>query len=356
MPGEGWRLTINGCTVAGQVDTTIHEHVYYDRMMVYWEHKGRIAPGTHDKVAWKHLKGALKLMPRAKQQWVQKHHCGFEGNNNMLFKWKQRVNPWCPMCAEVETHRHVLRCQSAITTEVYEHGERKLGAWLKATTSYELTRAILTHLRAYRDHEAAETEEHWERDVQDVSNAQILLGPNAFAEGLISPQWFDLQKRFLLERKSKKDPGRWVHEMIKRMWMLCWDIWDNRNARVHKHAETKQATITAQLNADITEAHASGTSNVFLQHLERSFFRNPVDTVLQQTDYQKRTWLHIAKRYLARDRLRVAQSRSTQIMREFFQPGSTDDIMRNRRRILNRHTDDFQARPGNSLTPPGSQA
>ena len=273
----------------------------------------------------------------------------------MLFKWKQRVNPWCPMCKEVETHRHILRCQSSITTEVYEDGERRLGSWLKATTSDEMSRAILRHIRAYRDHEEAETAEYWDSNIQEASFAQTLLGPHAFTEGLLTRHWGDLQKQYLLDTKRKQDPARWVQELIKRMWMLCRAVWDTRNERVHRHAETKKAMLTAQLDADITMAHQVGSTNVFLPHLERRFFQCELDEVLKQTDYQKRTWLHIANRYITRDRQRVAQNRSTQIMREFFQPGSTADIVRNRRRILNRQVDDFQVRPGIGGAPPGRQ-
>lgn len=321
MPGEGWRLEYQEYPVVCNVVNIIHEATHYERMMEYWERKGRISPATHNQVDWSAYKTALRSLPRSKQQWVQKHHCGFEGTNSMLFKCKKRQNNLCPMCAEVETHRHILQCQSPQSTETYEQQERNLGSWLHATTSPEAKRAILLHLRAYRDNEEADTLEHWEEDIQNASEAQIRLGQYAFAEGIITPLWRDIQNKYISGTGRKINPGRWTSELIRRMWMICREVWETRNDEVHRATETRKSIIIAQLDAEIMEAHKTGRSNRFLPRMETRFFRMNVSTLLKQTEYQKRTWLHHAKRHILRDRQRVANSRSVQIMREFFQPG-----------------------------------
>ena len=116
MPGEGWRIKIKGRPITQKVEEQIHEHAWYDRMMTYWEKRTRIQPGLHEHVAWDHYNGALKQLIRSKRQWVHKHHCGWEGTNYMMFHWKQRATSQCPRCPEVETHRHIMRCQSSTTT------------------------------------------------------------------------------------------------------------------------------------------------------------------------------------------------------------------------------------------------
>ena len=146
MPGEGWRLTAMGRPLVQNIDTQIHEHTYYARMMTYWEDKGRLDVGQHERVAWPSYKGALNLMTRGKRQWVHKHHCGFEGNNYRMHQWKQRKSPNCPRCARIEKHRHILRCQSSKTEDVYRASEQNMASWLTVTTSPELKQAILTHL------------------------------------------------------------------------------------------------------------------------------------------------------------------------------------------------------------------
>ena len=219
------------------------------------------------------------------------------------------------MCAEVETHRHILRCQSAQTTEVYEQQERNLGSWLHATTTPEMKRALLAHLRAYRDNEHVDTLEHWEPEVRDASTQQSRLGKHAFAEGIITPQWQEVQTQYAKTKGQKLDPGRWTSELIRRLWMLCQEVWETRNAVVHKSAEIRQSIIIAQLDAEINEAYATGSSNRFLPRMETKFFKVDISNLLKNTEYQKRTWLHIAKRHITRDRQRVAQSRSVHCRR-----------------------------------------
>ena len=346
MPGEGWRLTLGTRTAVHTIETLLYEHTYKDRMMAYWARQGRINNGAQDKASWKHYKGALQLLPRARRQWVAKHHCGYEGNNYKLHQWKQRTSSQCPRCQETETHRHIMRCQSATATDVYTNRERNFAQWLKGTTSGDIRRAVLRHLRAYRDNTVAETEEWWSEPARRASDAQLVLGPNAFPEGLVVAEWQEVQERYIQDRQLKRDSGRWTRELIKRMWDICWDLWDSRNAEVHRVAATRRQVILAQLDQDVRETHELGRTNAFLPNVERRFFRTPVEAILQQTEYQKRTWMHVANRYITRDRLGVARDQEQQRMREYLQPGSVDHIVSQQRRIINRQAADMRAPTG----------
>ena len=78
-------------------------------------------------------------------------------------------------------------------------------------------------------------------------------------------------------------------------------MWDSRNGKVHRNQQTQKEVIIAQLNREIEEAHDAGTSNQFIPRLKRMFFQLDKDKVLKKTEYQKRTWLHMAKRYIERE-------------------------------------------------------
>ena len=346
MPGEGWRVNLGTRKVVNKIDTLIHEYTHRDRLMTYWVRTGRINDDAKDKVAWKHYKGAVQSLPRARRQWVAKHHCGFEGNNYKLHQWKQRTTPQCPRCQEIETHRHILRCQSPQATETYNNLETNFSQWLKDTTSGDIRRAVLTHLRAYRNDRVAETEYWWSDDARRASNAQRLLGPNAFPEGMIVTEWQEVQDRYIQDHQLKMNSGRWTRALVTRMWDMCWDLWDSRNAEVHRVAATRRQVIIAQLDKNVRDTHALGRSNAFLPNMEKILFRTPVREILQQTEYQKRTWMHIANQYITRDRLRVAKDREQQRMREYLQPGSVDHIVTQQRRILNRYETDMRAPTG----------
>ena len=229
---------------------------------------------------------------------------------------------------------------------MYTHLERNFSQWLKGTTSGDIRRAVLTHLRAYRDDTVAETEEWWSDNARRASDAQLALGPNAFPEGIIAIEWQEVQDTFIQDRQLKQDSGRWTRELIKRMWDICWDLWDSRNAEVHRVAATRRQVILTQLDQDVRDTHEIGRSNAFLPNMEKQFFRSPVEDILKHTEYQKRTWIHIAQQHIKRDQLRVANDKEQQRMREYLQPGSVDHIVSQQSRIVTRQATDMRAPSG----------
>ena len=134
--------------------------------------------------------------------------------------------------------------------------------------------------------------------------------------------------------------------MIKKLWNISWDMWDHRNGWVHREAETRQEQIVAQLNQDIEELHQIGNNNRFLPEIERRFFSNNLERIKEKTEYGKRIWIHMAKRFIVMDKLRVATSQETRRLREYMQPGSTGEISRNRCGIVNRYQTDYQRPEG----------
>ena len=353
MPGEQWRLSTATIPSILHIDTKVYEHIHYGKCMEYWTRKGRLKAKMGEKVQWQQYKGALRLLPHARRQWTQKHFSGFEGTNSMMHKWQQRTTSTCPNCAEKETHRHVSQCQSDRATKAYRNIQRNFESWLKDTTSRDIRVTVMAHLDAYREQEWVEAPEDIEDDVGVVSRHQQTLGPNAFAEGFLVAGWENLQRAHLTQTQSKRCPSRWTRELIKKLWTVSWDMWDSRNQEVHKNQQTRTDIIIAQLDADIQRVHTAGTTNSFMPRLERMFFSITVDDVLGKTEHQKRTWLHSAKRYIQRDRQRVARNKGTRLMREWLQPGSTGTIAATRRQIINRADMDMRAPEGTRRGPLG---
>ena len=351
MPGEGWRISINGNPVISNMDEKIYEQAYKEKCVKYWEYKGRIEQGQSENIAWQQQKGALKTMSRARQQWAQKHFCGFEGTNNMLAKRGERTSNLCPSCEKVETHRHILRCQSDRATQAYRNIEREFEHWLKQTTSDEIREAVMAHLLAYREEEDVEDRNYWSQKLKEVSRHQKEVGENAFVEGLLTHGWERIQNEYIQSRESKRNAGRWVRELIKKLWNVSWDMWDSRNGEVHKNKATRKEQIIAQLNKEIMEAHTAGQINTFLPRMEKVFFRKELTEILRGTEYQKRTWLYIARRYNERDRQRVARDRSVLLMREWLEPGSTGNLNKIRTRVTNRSVSDLRTPEGSRRGP-----
>ena len=356
MQGEGWRVEIRGYPVVSQLDDRLYNHVYRDRCMNYWEQKERIGPGQGENVAWKNYHSAVSGLPSSQRQWVHKHHSGCEGTNYMLFLRGERRTPTCPNCEYRETHRHIVQCQSNRATQAYRNTERTFETWLKATTSQPIRLAIMAHLDAYRENEELVQDREWEEDILHASTRQQEIGENAFIEGLLTKEWENMQAKYLAKMESKRNPSRWVTALIRKLWGVAWDMWDSRNGEVHKNKTTRKAQVLAQLDTEIRQKYNEGQTNRFLPRLEHAFFRQNLEVVLTNTEYQKRAWLHIAKRYIERDRQRVARNRSILLMREWILPGSTGEIGRHRRRIINRSLSALRAPEGSRRRPAGREA
>ena len=320
MPGEGWRVSIDGEPLHDKMADQLHQHIYKKPCMDYWTKKGRIKKDMGHEVDWNEYKKAQRTMKYGKRQWVKKHFCGHEGTNQMMFKWKQRPSPQCPKCAQIETHRHIARCQSRAATQAYQDATEKFKQWLDGTTSPGIKAAVLAHVKAYRDEAEVDVAGNWSHELMDTSETQSRIGPNAFFEGCISHKWERIQKVHLNAMKSKRSPARWARELIKKLWLISWDMWANRNGWIHNEATGRAEQITKQLDTDMARIYEDGRSNRFLPLLERAIFRQPIDEIKKQTDYQKRVWIHMAEKIIERDEQRVARCRSVQIMRGFFQP------------------------------------
>ena len=289
-------------------------------------------------------------MPFGKKQWIRKHYCGFEATNSMLHKCKKRTQPHCPQCAQIETHRHITKCQSDSATRKFRDIRANFARWLQGTTSPGMQSAILAHLQAYRKDEEVIEGENWSDDLRVASKLQEAIGPNAFAEGCLEESWETIQGVYLRSMQSKKSPGRWTAELIKKRWSISWDMWDHRNGWVHRETETRKAQIGAQLDADIETYHQLGQQNQFLPNIERRFFNRPIAQIKKKTEYGRRIWIHTAKMFLERDRILVASNPEIQNIREFLQPGSTDVTDRNRRQIVNRYQTGFLRPDGTRRT------
>ena len=254
----------------------------------------------------------------------------------------------------METHRHITRCQSDSATRKFRDVRRTFADWLHKTTSPGMKDAILAHVQAYRDEERIVEGTNWSDDLVTASRLQEALGTCAFAEGCLDESWEHIQAAHLQPMNSKRKPGRWITELIKKLWTISWDMWDHRNGWIHRETETRKEQIEAQLDHEIDTLYQLGNANRFLPAIDRRFFSKPIDQIKEKTEYGKRIWIHLAQRFITYDRLRVATSQETRTIREYLQPGSTEDIYRHRRGIVNRHQTDFHA-PSGTRRDPGSR-
>ena len=89
----------------------------------------------------------------------------------------------------METHQHIVKCQSDRATKAFRNIEREFETWLKHTTSDDIRLAIMAHLKAYREDEDVGLDDLWAELVLEVSRTQRDTGDNSFMEGLLVYGW-----------------------------------------------------------------------------------------------------------------------------------------------------------------------
>ena len=331
MPGEGWRLLIRGTPIITDVEDTIYAHRYKKRCTDYWARKQRTLPGAGEEVDWELYGEAIKITPRAKQQWTHKHFCGFEANNYMLKKYGERTDDKCPRCDEIETHTHIVQCQSPGAQKAFDASMGNYGAWLTSTSSPAMAQAILEFMHAYRNTRPLEFQPQWSQKVKRACEQQLAIGTRACIEGCLHPAWERIQSDYLTHIGSKKNARRWMRELILKTWLVSWDLWDSRNDIVHNDSDTRQIQILAVLHQEIRDIHEFARRHRFLTRVAKKFFATPITDIMEGSEYTKRIWVRIGHRYLENDRKRMKRNHSAAFMREWLIPGSTEGRQRQKR-------------------------
>ena len=189
MPGEGWRLLIQGWPVITNIVNKIYEHRYASKCKAYWIKKGRIQEDHINEVDWSLYQETIKIMTQSKAQWTIKHFSGFETMNYMLHKFGDRNDPICPICKEIEKHTHIVRCKAPGATQEFKEVTKSLVAWLQGTTSRSKVQAITKILDAYHSRSNTTADERWPEDIQEAFNLQNQMGERALVEGFLHRGW-----------------------------------------------------------------------------------------------------------------------------------------------------------------------
>ena len=324
MPGEGWKLIVGGHPVTQGQAEAIYNQAYYARCTKYWVKKGRILPRQVEKVDWSLYGETVKMTQAAKTQWTYKHFSGFEGTNYMLHKWGDRLDAKCPRCDKIEKHTHILRCQAPEAENTFQSLLSHYHQWLLHTTSTWLAAAIIETVEAYRYEHAIHVRAIWPEEIQHATFKQADMGPRTFVEGILHADWEGIQAQHLTVTHSRKNPRRWLKELIQKTWMLSWDMWDSRNGLVHGDTETRQQQIIKVLDAEITDLHDKGNANGFLPRVAKAFFATPLRTLMTQSEHQKRLWRRLGQRYLENDKKRLAQNPEVATLRDWLATGFTN--------------------------------
>ena len=137
-------------------------------------------------------------------------------------------------------------------------------------------------------------------------------------EGCLDSQWLERQQQWLTTNRRETCPRRWLTQLIRKLLLVSWDMWQFRNSVVHHNEEAKHLLITSGINQRIRKLHKVGRKNPFLPPIDKEVFKVAEDTLLAQSEYKKKTWILQAQRIMEKDQRRLQANSEASTLRRWI--------------------------------------
>ena len=259
---EGWAMYHEGLPVESKLDEIIHEWAMAKSSTAYWIEKGRLAPATEEEVQWAWLGSAMKGTLKGRQMWATKHFSGWEATGIKMKQRGLRDTDQCPRCTAQEGHRHVVQCPTEGAKLTFKKILQPVQSWLQRTTAPDIQDALITAAEAYRTGRSIPTKTTWHRATQRAVRQQNRLGNNALMEGLWVEDWQYAHQGWLDTKGRDTCSKRWTIQILRKLILVSWDMWQARNRLVHQDQDTRQKLIINTLNKRVRTLHQIGRTQV----------------------------------------------------------------------------------------------
>ena len=107
--------------------------------------------------------------------------------------------------------------------------------------------------------------------------------------GCLSLEWAREQDRYYKWIGIRKTGKRWVVALIKKLWEIAWDIWDDRNSTLHNTSMVADLSGAVSLDKAIREEYQLGCDG--LPAPVRSHFQHDIEKVLGASLIHRKSWL-----------------------------------------------------------------
>ena len=297
IPKGMWEISLLGVRLCKQLLGSLRESIQVSNAFEYWvERKKRFTNENFGDVDWDANKIAMKSVSNTRRQWVTKFQAGLCGTGRMMKRWKQRVIDNCPRCgAENETTTHVLQCQSESATAIWNKSVQELDTRLKdIRTCPDLRKLLLNIINKWRSGEEVQNVTPIEfESCEGIFAAQKKIGWRNMIGGCFANEWSSAQEEYYKWLGMRRTGERWVAEVIKRLWDISWDLWQDRNDLLHKTSRKDILSGVATLDAAIIEECQLG--NEGLPRIVRDTFPIDIEELLQAPLIHKKSWFVLVR-------------------------------------------------------------
>ena len=113
--------------------------------------------------------------------------------------------------------------------------------------------------------------------------------------GSLSTLWKEIQHSYYVSIGKRKTGARWVSELIKKLWLISWDQWADRNMSLHDTPLAEDLTGALSLNRSIRNEWEKGTTNM-PRRVKRKFRKN-VENILAKSLKTRQKWFTLVRSY-----------------------------------------------------------
>jgi hypothetical protein len=213
---------------------SIRNHCLIPRAREYWaellEEQGQDGSLLQD-MDWDCLGTAIKEMSAYRRRFVSKHTTGWCGVGRNLKKWNFDTDDRCPRCqAADERAAHVWVCPAATTQVLWTEKIEELDTWMHSVnTAPELASAIKAGFNAWRAGARRPATNYSLRGLNQALVEQDRIGWKAAFEGRWHTDFVCIQQAYFRALGFSRTGRRWLISLIKKLWEIAWDLWEERN-------------------------------------------------------------------------------------------------------------------------------
>jgi len=177
-----------------------------------------------------------------------------------------------------------MTCLAPAARERWEKSLKAIESWLREENTDEtIQERLLDYLKTWNIPptmlpESASPLKH-----------QVESGKQYIWDGWINQEWQEQQDQIWKQMRSRKSSRRWTSELIKKLWNVTWDMWDQWNEALHDSDLNQELILEKHVNDQIKQIYAVGMCQLVCTDF--GLMPNPVEHQLQLPLNTKQQWV-----------------------------------------------------------------
>ena len=215
-------------------------------------------------INWKICRRVYKKLTFSKQKRLAKHNADQFATGVNMVRWKFKEKDTCSRYNQKgEDKDHMLTCKDKRAEEQFNTSVKHVKSWMTSVkTDPDIILAIELALNNIRK-PPRPPKPKLKKKVREAYHHQRKLGFTNMTLGFVLPLWGETQQKYLEKLKKRNTGKTWLIALIKKLWLVSWDMWDNRNGVLHgKENKEALAAEHAALNKRIEDQYTKGSAGL----------------------------------------------------------------------------------------------